>query len=137
MPPPNNNKKATPDEYILVYSAGPLDINNYGMGTYSVVVPWNHMKSTHWVLAAMVAGDDNWEDTKARAWKYYPAEAIKFVYSENNELQAVRYVLPSRGLCGQGYKGQGMTSIERRLIEAYCVEINDVDDGPYVYEVRK
>jgi hypothetical protein len=107
--------------------------------TYSVVVPWNHTTSAHWVLAAIVAGDDNWEDTKARAWKYYPAEAIKLVFSETNELQAVWYLLPSRGFSGHGYKGHGMTSKEKRLIEVYCVEINnaDDDDGPYVYEVRK
>jgi hypothetical protein len=95
-----------------------------------VTVPWNEMDTVYWELAAGDAGDADWHDTQRRAWTYCTPEAIRFVF-RSGELQ-VQYILPTRGYCGWGYKGYGMTEPEKLLIEEYYTEVEDSED-PYVY----
>jgi hypothetical protein len=101
----------------------------------SVVVAWNDMTQIQWQLVAMMAGDILWEDTRKRAWQFFPPEGIKFIYN-SGQLTAIRYILPVRPNCGSGYKGHGMTVTERMNAELFCIEVDDIE-GPYVYEMKQ
>jgi hypothetical protein len=103
--------------------------------SYSVSVPWNHMTVKDWEVAAVDACDSNWRVTKDTAWNSAHPEAIKFVYCDGS-LVAVLYCLATRGNCGCSYKGHGMTHAERMLVEQFFVEIDDEEEGPYVYKRR-
>lgn len=105
-------------------------------GCYNIVVPWNHMSISNWQLAANhVSEYSSWEETRDKAWNLYPAECIKFIYKDSI-LQTVRYIFATRGHCGWGYKEHGMSEKERARLEIHFNEVDDPDEGPYVYEAK-
>jgi hypothetical protein len=111
-----------------------LTIVRRSIKMYQVTIGWNDMSDTYWGLAAIDAGDDNWHDTKTRAWTYCTPEMIRFVFNCRN--CEVHYILPTRGHCGWGYKGYGMSHSQRQYVELYYTEIPD-SGHPYVYVVRR
>jgi hypothetical protein len=110
-------------------------------GKISVVVPWNHMTTFDWKLAAEFAGDSEWSEAECKASKHirpsFGAEAVKFIFIEG-QLQTVRYIFPWRANCGDGYKGFGLSDTEKKGVETYFLEVEDDDEGswegPYIYE---
>jgi hypothetical protein len=101
----------------------------------TVVIPWNHMTTFDWKLAAEFSGDSDWSEAEWKASKhigpFFGAEFVKFIFMEG-QLQAVRYYFPSRGNCGYGYKGFGLSDAEKKGVETYFLEVENDDEGPWV-----
>jgi hypothetical protein len=90
-------------------------------GTYTVVVPWNHISEENWKQAAVVAGDHDWTETK-RIANDHLIEAMELSYS-GGKLQGTQYHIAWRGSCGYGYKGGGMTNREKEDIDHHFLEV--------------
>jgi hypothetical protein len=90
-------------------------------GTYTVVVPWNHISEGDWKHAAVVAGDHDWTETK-RIANNHLIEAIELCYC-GGKLQGAQYHIAWHGSCGYGYKGGGMTSREKEDIDHHFLEV--------------
>jgi hypothetical protein len=103
------------------------------LGSYSVIVPWNHMTVQDWKNAAANAHDLVHTLTRDIAW-LHSVEAIKFVYC-NGSLVAVLYLMAQNVNCGRGYKGHGMTDTEKTLLERFFFEVADGDiSSHYIYK---
>jgi hypothetical protein len=100
--------------------------------SYTLVVHYNDMKKGDWEVAAAHEGDLEWKVTKNIAWNFASPEVIKFVYCDNL-LMAVLYCMGANRNCGWGYKGHGMVESERLKIHEFFFEVDDEEDGPYVY----
>jgi hypothetical protein len=97
-------------------------------GSYTLVVHLNDMKEADWEVAA---AHDAESIAVARIWVI--AEVMKFVYCDNT-LVAVLYCMAANRNCGWGYKGHGMVDSERLKLQEFFLEVDDEEDGPYVYK---
>jgi hypothetical protein len=97
-----------------------------------IMLDWNQLDKTVWKMCAENAGDINWRFTSTTAQKV-ALEGLKMVWRKG-KLVEVRYLINATHGIRSGYKGFGMTAVEKAIIEENFVEIND--SHPYTY-VRK